>query len=326
MKLWVSLLLLSLVPSLAKANQPLSKVVLPSLELSDTDLPSVLEYLSIKANELGARPHNFVLYDPSGSLASDAPPVTLSLNNIPFSQAFNYVTQLTGTSYLIDPRVVWVGKSEDLTLLGERRASRIVATLQNRQFDRLKRITVPEVDCSGATLQETLELLRSVDRAKGGTGNFAALPGPVLDPAKVTLNFKARNLSLAELAIYLGDLADFRLDILGTCFVYRSPESPASKRSVLSPLHNRSLAGKRVPEISIVEASLSDVIDLIRHHTDSPGQPGGLNLVNSSKSEQPISFDLRNASLLEILYLANDWTGTGSKSGPGGVVQIYDLE
>jgi hypothetical protein len=82
-------------------------VTISTLAFNDANLRSTLQHLSelfAKASEGRIAPPVFVIY-PN---VDDSKTVTLSLANVPFSEALRYIGDVTGTEFIIDRYAVSV--------------------------------------------------------------------------------------------------------------------------------------------------------------------------------------------------------------------------
>lgn len=323
MKFWLAALILLSANCFAAGEKPLSQLRLDTVEFVDTELHSVLEFLNLKAKEMNGRPSNFVLYDPVGTIAQENPKITLALKNIPFSEVVKFVTQLSRTEFLLDHRVVWIGKSDDLTVLKTNRSSRTSGILKSPAFARMSQIKVPGIDFSGTSLTEVVEGLRNLDRSGGGTGNFVVIPGKTIDPDSVKINLNVSNISLAELVLFTSELSGFPIRVDSNAIVFRAPdarEQPAPPRGANLSHFNR----KIIDQVSLAEITVAEMIEFLRFHSKSPTHPNGINMIQLTKSEQTVTLDLKKVRFSEILRYFNEQTGTSFRID-GSSIQIIDL-
>jgi len=81
----------------ASAEKELSKLVVPKIEFKEATLGSALEFMKKKAGELsgGKQSVSFVVQPAVDSMAT----CTLSLSNVPFTEALRYIGELANISF-----------------------------------------------------------------------------------------------------------------------------------------------------------------------------------------------------------------------------------
>jgi len=84
------------------AQDPLKQLVLPKVSLNNASFASALDFLKQQAAKQSVNV-SFVPQLPDAQLQH---PITLSLGEIPFLDALNYVCQLDGAVYKIDPYAI----------------------------------------------------------------------------------------------------------------------------------------------------------------------------------------------------------------------------
>jgi len=89
----------------------LAAITFPSVQFRAANPQDVIEYLRQESSKLTADKAeiNFVWQVPGDV---PVPPITLSLKNIPLTEVLNYVTQLAGLRYRVEPHAVVIYKSE----------------------------------------------------------------------------------------------------------------------------------------------------------------------------------------------------------------------
>lgn len=88
------------------ADEPAAKFIIPKLELRDAKLSEAIHLLMAKAQEAGVAGTNIVITESP----APEPSITLSLTNIPWTEALKYVAQLSGftirrnaDAYILEP-------------------------------------------------------------------------------------------------------------------------------------------------------------------------------------------------------------------------------
>lgn len=92
----------------------LAAITFPVVQFRAANLPDVIEYLREEIPKLAADKTeiNFVWQVPANTPMT---PITLNLRNIPLPDVLNYVTQLAGLRYRVEPNAVVIYKPEPAT-------------------------------------------------------------------------------------------------------------------------------------------------------------------------------------------------------------------
>lgn len=311
-----------------QSPKKLSKIILPQVQFNEAELDAVFYYLSQKAKELGGRPTNFALFDPSGKVSARDPKVTFSLQRIPLSEVVKYVAQLSNLSYAIDNNVVWFGDVKDLQTMRARRKSLTGTRLASSPlFARLGQIKIPEVDFSDTTLEDAVEGLRQLERINGGTGNYVVIPGKKVLPSQSKVSMALENVSLGDLVLFCSEQSNFRLRVDGNTVVFRGADArpPASAPLSRNSISNH-LSNVRIKELSVSDITIPEMIEVLRHHSKTGAfANGGINIVNmvSKENQKTVSLDLKNVSLFQVLLYLNEQTDTAFRSS-NTILKLYD--
>ncbi|MEM7010449.1 MAG: hypothetical protein AAF585_03095 [Verrucomicrobiota bacterium] len=88
------------------AEDALSKIVIPQINLQDASLELVFEFLAAKVEELsgGETSVNFIYRGPQES--REMQNINLRLSNIPVSEVIRYVGELSGTHFKYEPHAI----------------------------------------------------------------------------------------------------------------------------------------------------------------------------------------------------------------------------
>lgn len=85
----------------ASTEKKLAAVIIPKIEFREATLREALDFLRTKVNDEtgGKTPVNFVLHLPEDAAAAK---ITVSLTNIPFTEALRYIGGLAGVDFVYD--------------------------------------------------------------------------------------------------------------------------------------------------------------------------------------------------------------------------------
>lgn len=304
--------------TVGQAQQSMSKVIVPSIAFDQADLPSVLDFLGMKAREAKAKPSNIILYAPDlhAGKPEAMPTVTLQLSHVPLSQAVRYAAKVAGMQIHVDGKTVWVAKPQAMQELKQRQAAyRSPAVMRSAAYQGMRHRSLDALDLSGSSFVDAVDSLRALDRAKGGNGNFVLIGSDTYDPARMQLHFSGYGLNLAELSQYLAEISGFTIRTIGDVVIYRAPD--AAPIPDIAPIPT--LSRMKIATAAIDEATMPEMIEFIQYHSRSA--PAAVNVVDLTGTQGAITLDLQQVSLDTVLRLSCAQTGTTYRSD-GVAVQI----
>jgi len=216
------------------AASQLASITIPALELEDTPISTVIQYLQnrtvhIKPGQKKTPPVNFLLINNPQAPVKDVT-VSLKLKEAPLSSVIRFISAAAGheVCYRIDRRAVVFGHPEDL-----KRAPRPLVAA-SPTFTWLKSKLIPDVNVSDASLEDALQLIRHHAGSRLNVVNYSKNSS-----GKVSLQLK--NVSLATLLAYVCEQTNtnFKLDQRSIVFVdgEKRPDrnSPVSTKVTSEP-------------------------------------------------------------------------------------------
>ncbi len=313
----------------AQTKTPVHQLILDSVEFEEADLPSVLQYLGIKARELNGTPANFLLYDPTGELRKTDPKVSLSLRNVPLSQVVKYVGDTTGTTLMIDTHGVMIGTKADLAGLKTLRAKRPIPPSNNAQLKELGSAKIPEFSIADADLGTGIEFLRMKAWelcSKDAPPNFVIKAHELENPASRPLTMEMGDVSLLTVLQYMTELTNTSLRFDPRAIVIASPENLQSGKPQIAGRnpHFTLIQSSQIEELSIEEAPLTELLPVVSHYAKGLVAPDGPNFVSLAKSQRTATLHLRKVRTIDLFRYVTECTGTNFRVEPN-VISIFDL-
>lgn len=187
----------------------LGSIIFPKVQFSGATLEEALEFMRVKARQLDTsepnqaqRGVNFIL---QGAAASTVL-ISLDLTNVPLSEVVKYTADLAGMSYRVEEAaVVFLSLSNDS-------AAKPATPIQGKAVDSARKYILPQVQFSGATLEEAVEFLRvqlsGRDDAQPANINLLLKPG---GNPKTQITLDLKDVSLWEAARYIAELSNHTL-------------------------------------------------------------------------------------------------------------------
>ncbi|NOX98851.1 MAG: hypothetical protein GXP30_03815 [Verrucomicrobia bacterium] len=179
------------------AASQLSLITIPSLQLEAAAVSEVITFLQSHVDGLNngsrlARRPNFLLINNPDAPVSELP-VSLELKNVRLSSVIRFISAAAGPelSYRIDRGAVVFGHKADLKM-----APRPQVTASPSGYVWMKNKLIPKVDISGASLEESLQLIRHYVEGRFNVVNQAT-------KTKGMVKLKLKNISLASLLAYI---------------------------------------------------------------------------------------------------------------------------
>ena len=193
-------------------------IILPKVELRDAPIRDAVSFLATKSRELDpdGKGVNIAVQLPE----TDTTTITLSLENVPLSEAMEYLAELAGLRLEIGAfgyRLLGAGKIGGMR---EPADGSPEAALLNRA----RGIVIPLVEFKEATIEEGAEFLRrksaELDLEKKPV-NIVVRHSKISADARITMSL--RTIPLAEALKYLAELGGLQLEVGPSAFVLRPP-------------------------------------------------------------------------------------------------------
>lgn len=190
----------------ASVRERLEKIIIPSIELDNASLTDTLAFLGVRARELDPEKKGVNLVNFPGEGAPE-PRLTISLKEIPLTEALKYVAALSDLELEFDEEAVLLRKPSGA-------ASPKPEGLSGKSAALAEAIVLPVVEFAGTPLPSVLKFLqqrsRELDSEKKGLNLILAAPGePAPEGIKITLAL--RNVPLSEVLRYVAELSNLRL-------------------------------------------------------------------------------------------------------------------
>lgn len=232
--------------------------------------------------------------------------MSLMLKDMSFIEAVRYITSISGTRYWVD--------AEGVHIVDADRGN------QNPTLERMKELIVPQVQFSGATLEEAFEFLQMRARTpttqgKGSKIRFV-LKNITATPSSLTMDLK--NVPLLNVVKYVTELSGthYRIegdDVIIEPLVLPTPSREAVKTPSVSPKQGKATERARkiiLPQVQFAGATLEEAAEFLRlslMYREDDNQLGPINIIlkpEAGKNAQ-LSLDLKDVSLWEALrYVA----------------------
>jgi len=188
----------------------LRNIILPRVQFSEATLSEALEFLRIKSrdfdtheSEPGKRGVNIVLKAPQSAQAR----ISLDLKDVPLQEALKYTAELANLGYWIEgSAVVFVAESKTTDIHRESTEP------LGKAVEGIKGVILPNVQFSGASLDEAVEFLRI--KLRQGTREMELPPiNLILKPGgdKATITLDLKEVPLWEALKYTAELANHTL-------------------------------------------------------------------------------------------------------------------
>ncbi len=188
-------------------TKKLQSIVLPQVQFSGATLEEAIEFFRVKSRaldtsepEVSKRGVNIVLKDNFGGT------ISLDLKNVPLMEALKYTTSLAGLDYQIEGNAVILHKPSNSA------AAKPEPAAQGKAVELAKKYILPQVQFSGASLEEAVEFLRlSVqgrDDAQPANINLILKPG---GNPKTQISLDLKDVPLWEALRYIAELSNHTL-------------------------------------------------------------------------------------------------------------------
>ena len=188
----------------------MEKIILPTVQFQDATLEEAVEYLRVSRGCLdmtdGDRPapaFNYVLHLREGV---KRPPISVDLRDIPLSEALRYCAEISAAKLRYDPFAVVV-TDED-----------IGASSVGLPVTSSAPLILPAVELAGATLAESLELIRLKSRELSPDHreiNVTVMPGS----STASIDLWLKDIPISEALRYIAELSGHTLTFDGSSFV-----------------------------------------------------------------------------------------------------------
>ena len=300
-------------------KKSLSKAIVSGIELEESSLTAVVEYLRVKAASANASPENFILYDPKGTIAERAPEISLKLTNIPISDVVKYVCNLSETAFIVDRDAVIIGDKTDLVELKARRKGSPGVPGRNPQILKLSQTRLPEFDFSEVDFATAIDYFRTKanETNQKVPVNFWIKENAERNIGGRLITLKLSNVSLLDAVRYTSELAGCTMRYDSIAMVLGDPETirdiPKFRPLPGNQMYKR-LGNAIITNVELTDAPLADVIEFVKYHTrDQAGFPDGVNIIQQTATEKTVTLKLAKARALDILVYANEATNTTFK-------------
>ena len=304
-------------PKKTGAAAAAAKIIFPKIDFRDATLREVVEFLVVKSKALdpAGKGVNVVLGDEGK--ASDTK-ITLTLSNIPLSEALRYVASLAGLGLREDEFAIFIGRPQEAV-------AKPVAGVSGGGGKADTRWIFPKLDFRDATLREAVEFLivKSKTLDASGTGaNILIRNAEKSGAAKITLS--VADVPLSEVLRYVAALANCEVTREEFAFIIGPKQAgkipvpnedqgkgaPAAARNAQTKGAAMTRAGTIIfPKIDLRDATLSETVEFLRAKSkvlDEDKQGVNLILKRAPAGDDPkITLSLSNIPLSEALrYVA----------------------
>ena len=205
------------------AADPVASVIIPRLEFREATLSEAVEFLVQKGRASGVSPVNIVVVKPPTS----EPSITVSLTNIPLTEAIRYVAELSGlkvrreaNAFVLEPAVA-KGAANASTSPAWQKAEAII--IPHVEFNR-----APLADALAYLRKRAVELDPDPNPAQRGVNIVSMPPAPGASEATVTLNLEKAPLS--EILRYVASLTNLHLEAQASALVLRRKSADESAK------------------------------------------------------------------------------------------------
>ena len=308
-------------------GEKIESLTLDQINLSEVNLPEALEYLAVVSRQLDglstkdqAKGVDFQLQDPDGSISERR--FSLQLREVPFSVVLDYVCELAGCDYRVDPWLVVVGRQvpriSEAVLDGEPHEFGI-NTPGGRLWRMLEQYKIPTFEVQETSVSEALELLRTFGGMAQQSGHARAYNNFVLLSANQAhlnerqISFKVRQAPIHVVLDYLCRGARLRYQITGHSVMVYAPkereelsklaawknEPPKWKAKNLREVdYLFHLQKTELPQYALSEVTLEEAISYFQHSTATH-----YNVINHCKEHLETRFTLclQNTSLYDTV-------------------------
>lgn len=184
----------------------LEKIIIPSIELNNASLTDALAFLGVRAGELDPEKKgvNLVHFPEKGA---PEPRLTISLKEIPLTEALKYVAALSELELEFDETAVVLRQPSGA-------APPRPESLSGKSAALAEALVLPVVEFSETPLPSVLKFLqlrsRELDSEEKGLNLILAAPGEPA-PEGITITLNLRNLPLSEVLRYVAELSNLGL-------------------------------------------------------------------------------------------------------------------
>ncbi len=200
-------------PAKLSAMEKAEKIILPKIEFVDATVTEAVTFLTAKSRALDPEKTgvNIVLKLPEG----DTTKLSLSLEDIPLSEALKYLTGLANLKIGTTPDAILLQPVEGQAALAEPAAGTPEAAL----LKRARSIVLPSVEFKDATVTECVDFLRAKSRdldPQKKSVNILVMPSKTSGDVKITLNLT--NVSVVDVLNYVAELSGLKLEVNASAF------------------------------------------------------------------------------------------------------------
>lgn len=305
-----------------------AKIIIPRLEFKDATVRESIDFLRQKSVMLDPEKKgvNFILNAPAAELSK----ITLSLTNIPVSEAARYVAKLAGLSVTADrdavvlepPTLTKTGSgtlvlSGANTYTGTTKVNAGTLTInsspapESAAYKKARGLIIPKLDFRDASLAEGISFLRqkavSLDPEHKGVN--LVLNAPPGEQPKITISLT--NVPLSEAVKYVAKLAGLGVSADEGAIVIGP--AAAANVSAESKAATESAAAKKakaliLPKLEFREATVREGVDYFnaKARTLDPEQVGvNIVLATGAGADTKVSLSLSDISIYDALsYVA----------------------
>lgn len=195
------------------ALEKAEKIILPKIEFVDVTVKEAVDFFIAKSRALDPKKTgvNIVLKLP----ATDTTKLSLSLEDVPLSEALKYLAGLANLKLVASPDAILLKPVEGQAVLAEPAAGTPEAAL----LKRARSIVLPSVQFKDVTVTECVDFLRAKSRdldPQKKPVNIVMMPSKTSGDVEITLNLT--NVSVLEILHYVADLSGLKLEVNASAF------------------------------------------------------------------------------------------------------------
>lgn len=313
-------------------SERLNRVVLREVKLQGASLEEALQYLRIKAGEVGTPGGINVIVKP-GATPSTAT-ISLDLRNVPFLEALRYITELTGTKYRINPAlglgmpgaIVIVPLDDATTEIHVRKfklpLAQMLALKEQARAGGARPVNVESLATTGELAASEMDVLKAQGIAfpAGSRAHYDR------DSQTLVVANTEPNLDLVERVVLSVKPKDEFEE-----FVMNSSQLADGIGADPRVYYVDKMAKLILPTVQFNGSSIEDAIEFLRiksrdvDHMERDPSKKGVNLImkpGAAPSTATISLDLKDVPLSEALRYVTELGGMKYKVEPFAVVVV----
>lgn len=187
--------------------QRAESIIIPTVEFRDATLKEAVEFFRVKsrANDSSGKGVNIVL---SSDAQNTGVKLTLSLKNVPLSEALRYTAELSEMELTADEVTLYLKKKGNSATSKQDVRVPAAAPAKSQALDKAEKIILPKVKFSSTSIRDAVEFLnikaKEVDPQKQGV-NIFVVPEKSGKSAQITLDLI--EIPLSDAVRYVAELA-----------------------------------------------------------------------------------------------------------------------